>query len=94
LKSFGFMPSQANISLFHYRRGSIVIFLLVYVDDIIVTSSSSAAVLALLRDLLGDFALKDLSPFTIFWASRFKDRPMAYVSHSLSIPETFFIEPV
>jgi hypothetical protein len=66
LKSFGFMTSQANISLFHYRRGSIVIFLLVYVDDIIVTSSSSAAVLALLRDLLGDFALKDLSPLHYF----------------------------
>jgi hypothetical protein len=65
LQSLSFMPSQANISLFYYRKGSVVIFLLVYVDDIIVASFSSAAVTALLRGLQGEFALKDLGPFTI-----------------------------
>jgi hypothetical protein len=53
---------QADVSLFYYRKGSVVIFLLVYVDDIIITSSSSAAVMALLHNLGGDFALKDLGP--------------------------------
>jgi hypothetical protein len=61
LQSIMFRPSQADISLFYYRKGSVVIFLLVYVDDIILTSSSSTAVMALLHDLQGDFALKDLS---------------------------------
>jgi hypothetical protein len=51
LQSLGFYPSQADISLFHYRKGSVVIFLLVYVDDIIVTSSSPTTVTTLLHDL-------------------------------------------
>jgi hypothetical protein len=52
--------------LFYYRKGWVVIFLLVYVDDIIVASSSFAAVTALLHDLQGDFALKDLGPLHYF----------------------------
>jgi hypothetical protein len=66
LHSIGFQPSQADISLFYYRKGSAVIFLLVYVDDIIVASSSSTAITTLLHDLQGDFALKDLSPLRYF----------------------------
>jgi hypothetical protein len=65
-QSLGFMPSQADISLFYYQKGSVLIFLLVYVDDIIVASSSSAAITALLRDLQGEFALKDLGPLHYF----------------------------
>jgi histone deacetylase 1/2 len=37
-----------------------MIFVLIYVDDIIVTSSSDKAISALLHDLNGEFALKDL----------------------------------
>jgi hypothetical protein len=66
LQSIGFQPSQADVSLFYYRKGSVVIFLLVYVDDIIVASSSSAVVTTLLWDLGGDFALKDLGPLHYF----------------------------
>jgi hypothetical protein len=66
LQSLGFMQSQADISLFHYQKSSVVIFLLVYVDDIIVVSSSSATVTTLLRDLQGNFALKDLSSLHYF----------------------------
>jgi hypothetical protein len=44
----------------------VVIFLLVYVDNIIITSSSLAVVMALLRDLEGDFALKDLGSLHYF----------------------------
>jgi hypothetical protein len=44
----------------------VVIFLLVYVDNIIIASSSLAVVMALLRDLEGDFALKDLGSLHYF----------------------------
>jgi hypothetical protein len=48
LHYLGFSSSKANISLFLYIKGAIIMFLLIYVDDIIVVSSSSAAVDALL----------------------------------------------
>jgi hypothetical protein len=69
LLSLGFTPSQAVISLFHYQKGLVVIFLLVYVNDIIVASSPCAVVTALLHDLHGNFALKDLGSLHYFWAS-------------------------
>jgi hypothetical protein len=66
LQSFGFLPSKADISLFHNHKGSITIFLLVYVDDILIASSSSPAVDALLRDLKSDFSLKDTGSLHYF----------------------------
>jgi hypothetical protein len=60
LHALGFVPSKADVSLFFYAKGTIVIYLLVYVDDIIVVSSSPRAVDALLADLKADFAIKDL----------------------------------
>jgi hypothetical protein len=66
LQSLGFLPFKAGISLFHYHKGSITIFLLIYVDDIIIASSSSPAVDALLRDLKSDFALKDMGSLHYF----------------------------
>jgi hypothetical protein len=62
----GFLPSQADVSLFHYRNGSVTMFLLVYIDDIIVASSSPTVVTALLHDLKDDFTLKDLGPLHYF----------------------------
>jgi hypothetical protein len=62
----GFSPSKADISLFHYKRGSVQIFLLVYVDDIIVASSNDSAVTDLLHQLHDDFALQDLGPLCYF----------------------------
>lgn len=41
-------------------------FMPIYVDDIIVTSSSQKVVDALLKDLQGDFALKDLGQLQYF----------------------------
>lgn len=66
LVCLGFKPSQADTSLFIFRKGSVQIFLLIYVDDIIVASSSSDAVDALLCDLRADFALKDLGSLHYF----------------------------
>jgi hypothetical protein len=66
LQSLGFLPSKADISLFHYHKGSITMFLLVYVDDIIIAISSSHAVDALLQDLKSDFAPKDMDSLHYF----------------------------
>jgi hypothetical protein len=66
MQSMGFIPSQAYVSLFHYRNGSVTMFLLIYIDDIIVASFSSTAITALLRDLKDDFTLKDLGPLHYF----------------------------
>jgi hypothetical protein len=66
LQAFGFIASKAYISLFIYKKGSLIIYLLVYEDDIIITSSSPAAIDALLADLRSDFALKDLWSLNYF----------------------------
>jgi histone deacetylase 1/2 len=66
LHSLGFTSSKADVSLFVYNKGGVVIFLLVYVDDIIVASSSPRATEALLKDLQADFALKDLGELHYF----------------------------
>jgi hypothetical protein len=66
LQTLGFSPSKTDISLFHYRKGTIIVFLLVYVDDIIIASSSSDATAAILRALQTDFALQDLGPLHYF----------------------------
>jgi hypothetical protein len=51
LQALGFVPSKADISLFIYEKGYVLIYLLVYVDDIIVTSSSPSAIDAILSNL-------------------------------------------
>jgi hypothetical protein len=66
LQALSFTPSQVDISLFIYRKGSVTIYLLVYVDDIVVTSSSLAAIDALLANLKSDFALKDVDSLSYF----------------------------
>jgi hypothetical protein len=66
LQSLGFSPSKTDISLFHYKKGSITMFLLIYVDDIIIASSSSDATVTLLHALQSDFALKDLGHLHYF----------------------------
>jgi histone deacetylase 1/2 len=66
LEVLGFVPSIADTSLFYYNRGKHNVFVLVYVDDIIVASSSQDATEALLKDLQGEFALKDLGDLHYF----------------------------
>jgi hypothetical protein len=51
LQALGFVLSKADISLFIYEKGYVLIYLLVYVDDIIVTSSSPSAIDAVLSNL-------------------------------------------
>jgi hypothetical protein len=72
LQCLGFLPSKADVSLFVYNKGGIVMFLLIYVDDIIVASSSARAMEALLKDLQADFALKDLGDLHYFFGTEVK----------------------
>jgi hypothetical protein len=66
LQFIGFLPSKVDISLFHYHKGSITMFLLIYVDGIILASSSTHVVDALFKDLKSDFALKDMGRLHYF----------------------------
>ena len=66
LTDLGFSGSKANTLLFFLNRGDVTIFVLVYVDDIIIASSSERATAALLQDLKGEFALKDLGELHYF----------------------------
>jgi hypothetical protein len=66
LVQLSFHASEADTSLFMYRRAKVQMHLLIYVDDIIVVSSTDAVVEALLNDLRSEFALKDLSPLNYF----------------------------
>jgi histone deacetylase 1/2 len=66
LQELGFLPSKADTSLFLYAKSGIIIFVLVYVDDIIVTSSSDAAISVLLKNLMANFAIKDLGDLHYF----------------------------
>jgi histone deacetylase 1/2 len=66
LQQLGFSPSKSDTSLFFLAKPEVTMFVLVYVDDIIVASSTQAAVSGLLRQLRGDFALKDLGDLHYF----------------------------
>jgi hypothetical protein len=70
LQSLGFRPSKADVSLFVYNKGGVVIFFLIYVDDNIVASSYVAGTQALLKDLQADFLLRILVSFTTSWELR------------------------
>jgi hypothetical protein len=66
LHALGFVPSKADTSLFLYDKPGVTVYVLIYVDDIVLTNSSDDAITALLHDLRGDFALKDLGPLHYF----------------------------
>jgi histone deacetylase 1/2 len=66
LQSLDFVPSKADTSLFLYQKANVTIFMLIYVDDIIVSSSSDQAIVALVKELNKDFAIKDLGDLHYF----------------------------
>jgi hypothetical protein len=66
LQQLDFKSSKADTSLFIYHKNGVSMLLLIYVDGIIVASSSSQVIDALLKDLRGDFALKDLEDLHYF----------------------------
>jgi hypothetical protein len=48
LMDLGFKGSKADMSLFYFSKGDVVMFVLIYVNDIIVVSSKQEVVSALL----------------------------------------------
>jgi hypothetical protein len=66
LCQLGFLPSQADTSLFVFHSGALTIYMLVYVDDIVIVSSSTLATQRLLQQLSASFPVKDLGPLNYF----------------------------
>ena len=66
LQSLGFVPSQADTSLFIFVNQQVIIYMLIYVDDIIITGSCKQAVSNLMQKLRESFAVKDLGKLSYF----------------------------
>jgi hypothetical protein len=66
IRSFSFVPSKGDTSLFFLHTKAITIYVPVYVDDIIVASSSPEVIVALLWDLEEEFSLKDIGELHYF----------------------------
>ena len=66
LFDLGFKTSKSDALLLIYSMSNTIIFMLIYVDDIIVTGSSMEVIVALLRELRAEFALKDLGDLNFF----------------------------
>jgi hypothetical protein len=66
LQQLGFTPSKGDTSLSFLRNNDVTIFILVYVDDIIIASSSQTAIMALLKNLEKECALRDLGDLHFF----------------------------
>jgi histone deacetylase 1/2 len=66
LQSLGFVPSQADTSLFVFGKKGVTIYMLIYVDDIIITGSSQQVVSNLMKKLRESFAVKDLGDLSYF----------------------------
>ncbi|XP_071679680.1 uncharacterized protein [Lolium perenne] len=66
LRTHGFVPSIADMSLFMLQRPHLTKYLLVYVDDIILVSSSTTGANRLIQRLRSDFAVKDLGVLHFF----------------------------
>ncbi|KAK3035256.1 hypothetical protein RJ639_033890 [Escallonia herrerae] len=66
LRSYGFLQSHADHTLFTYRKGDVFLSVLVYVDDLILAGNNSTAC-SLFKKYLNDcFKLKDLGPLKYF----------------------------
>ncbi|KAK3015824.1 hypothetical protein RJ639_005461 [Escallonia herrerae] len=66
LRSYGFLQSHADHTLFTYRKGDIFLSVLVYVDDLILAGNNSTACSSFKKYLNDCFKLKDLRPLKYF----------------------------
>ncbi|KAK3000686.1 hypothetical protein RJ639_022139 [Escallonia herrerae] len=66
LRSYGFLQSHADHTLFTYRKGDIFLSILVYVDDLILAGNNSIACSSFKKYLNDCFKLKDLGPLKYF----------------------------
>ncbi|KAK3038017.1 hypothetical protein RJ639_029968 [Escallonia herrerae] len=70
LRSYGFLQSYADHTLFTYRKGAVFLSVLVYVDDLILAGNNSTACSSFKKYLNNCFKLKDLGLLKFFWASK------------------------
>ncbi|KAK3004635.1 hypothetical protein RJ639_019122 [Escallonia herrerae] len=66
LRSYGFLQSHADHTLFTYRKGDIFLSVLVYMDDLILAGNNSTACSSFKQYLNDYFKLKDLGPLKYF----------------------------
>ncbi|KAK3021301.1 hypothetical protein RJ639_046872 [Escallonia herrerae] len=66
LRSYGFLQSHADHTLFTYRKGDVFLSVLVYVDDLILAGNNSTACSSFKKYLNDCFKLKDLGPLKYF----------------------------
>lgn len=66
LLSFGFCQCRSDSSLFHFHRGTSIIFLLLYVDNIIVTGNDPQVLWRFIDRTHQEFAIKDLDRLNYF----------------------------
>lgn len=66
LRSYGFLQSYVDYTLFTYKKGDIFLFVLVYVDELILAGTNKDAC-SRFKEYLNDcFKLKDLNPLKYF----------------------------
>ncbi|KAK3037852.1 hypothetical protein RJ639_031893 [Escallonia herrerae] len=66
LRSYGFLQSHADHTLFTYRKGDVFLSALMYVDDLILAGNNSTAYSSFKKYLNDCFKLKDLGPLKYF----------------------------
>ena len=66
LKSFGFIQSYADYSLFSYHRNGVILHVLVYVDDLIIDGNTSSSIADFKKYLSSYFHMKDLGVLKYF----------------------------
>ncbi|KAK3035946.1 hypothetical protein RJ639_031369 [Escallonia herrerae] len=66
LRSYGFLQSHADHTLFTYRKGDVFLSVPVYVDDLILAGNNSTACFSFKKYLNDCFKLKDLGPLKYF----------------------------
>ncbi|KAK3032290.1 hypothetical protein RJ639_036247 [Escallonia herrerae] len=66
LRSYGFLQSHTDHTLFTYRKGDVFLSVLVYVDDLILVGNNSTACSSFKKYLNDCFKLKDLGPLKYF----------------------------
>jgi hypothetical protein len=86
LLDLGFESSIVDVSLFHFHRTSVTIFVLIYVDDILVISNSCSVISHLIIQLQCEFAVKDLGPLSYFLGIQAQRGP-----HELFLSQTKYI---
>ncbi|GAA0173456.1 transmembrane signal receptor [Lithospermum erythrorhizon] len=70
LRSYGFLQSYSDYSLFTLQHGHVHLHVLIYVDDLIISGNDSSALVAFKKYLGTSFHMKDLGSSNIFLVLR------------------------